>query len=293
MRASVAAVLLLLPLVEAGCAEKFVDFKVHRLLGLRVTKIDRVGFDTLVRCELENANPVAAEIEDVVFRASTGEHLIGRGTLRGPFPVAARSRFELELPLRVAYVDLPADFPKRVERGELPLVTEAGLRAHTKVGTYEMKLVSTGSMRIAESLPVVVQGPFQGDAVRVQAIHLGGLELRRMRLRIRFVARNPFAFPVHVRRGELKLDVNGRFFGEGKLGEPLLVPARGSRASEIEVAATHGAVASVALSWLGEEPSFRLQGALWIDPIGGVTRVPIDVRADSSVFSRDSGEREE
>ena len=292
MHAGLAAVLLLLPLVEGGCADRFVDFRVQRLLGMRVTKIDRVGFDTLVRCELENPNPIGAEIEDVVFRARMGEYLLGRGHLAGPVSVAARSHFQLEFPLRVLYADLPADFPSRVASGELKIVTEAGLRAHTRAGTYDMTLVSTGSTRIAESLPVAVQGPFRGDAVRVEAINLAGIELRRMRLRIRFVATNLFAFPVSIRRGELRLEVNGRFFGESRLGA-LLLPPRGSRSAEVEVAATHGAVAAVALSWLGEEPQFHLQGTLWIDPIGGVGRVPLDVRADASVFTHDSAEREE
>jgi hypothetical protein len=251
---------MLLALAAAGCTERFVDFRVTRLLGLRVVAIDGKGFQARVRCELENPNPLGATVEEALFRVRLGEHSIGRGRLAAPVAVAARSRFELEVPIRVAYADLPPDFPARVQGGLLELVTEAGLGARTTLGRYEMRLVSTGRTRVAESLPVLVQGPFQGEALRVSEISLAGLELRRVRLRIRFVARNLFAFPVGIRRGEFRLDVNDRFFGESRLERPLSLAARGSRSAAVEIAATHGAVASVVTSMFGEEPRFRLRG---------------------------------
>ena len=275
---------MLLPLLATGCAERFIDFRVHRLLVARVTGIDGAGFEMQVRCEVENPNLLGAQIEGLRFKASMGEHLVGRGALAGPVAVPPRGRFTLEVPVRVAYADLPPDFPRRVQGGELELTTEADLRARTKLGTYQMRLVSKGSTRIAETLSVAVQGFFQGEALRVEGIKLGRLELRRVRLRIRFLAKNLFAFPVNVLRGEFRLDVNGRFFGESRLEQPLALPPRGSRGLELEVAATHGAVAAATSSMIAGEPRFRVRGTLWIDPIGGVSRIPIDVRADSSVF---------
>ena len=64
--------LLLLALLEGGCAERFLDFRVQRLLGLRVTKIEATGFEMQVRCELLNPNPLGASLEDVLFRVRLG-----------------------------------------------------------------------------------------------------------------------------------------------------------------------------------------------------------------------------
>ncbi len=43
---------------------------------------------------------------------------------------------------------------------------------------------------------------------------------------------------------------------------------------------------SAIAAMMGQDPRFRLTGTLWIDPIGGVSELPVDVEADSSIFGR-------
>jgi LEA14-like dessication related protein len=278
------AVLALLALLSAGCVERFVDFRVRELSGVRVTSIDARGFDLRVRCELENPNALGAEVSGVRFRTWTGEHELGNGALSQPFSVAARSRFSLEVPVRVTYESLPADLPARAAGGAIQLRTEASLRARTSLGSYNMRLSSEGRTRIAEVLRVAVQGPFAGDGVRVDSIALAGLELRRVRLRARLTARNRFAFPIQIRRGTFQIAVNGAPFGKTSLDRPLTLRPRATVSLEMLVLATHGAVGGAIAAMFGAEPHFRVRGELEIDPIGGVQRIPIDVQADSSVF---------
>lgn len=272
-------------LLSGGCAERFLDFQVQRLVGLRVTQIDGAGFQMQVRCELQNPNPLGATVDEVDYRVRLGQHPLGRGRLPGPIAVGARGRFTLEVPVRVNYADLPADFPEQVKDGVIRLVSEAALRARTGLGTYRMLLTSTGTTRVDETISVLVQGTFRGEALRVESIGLAGLELRQIRLRLRLRTRNLFAFPVEIQRGEFRLDVNDRFFGESRLEQPLRLPPRGSVPTEVQITATHGTVASMVTSMLGQEPRFRVRGTLWIAPLAGVSRIPIDVKADSSVFT--------
>jgi LEA14-like dessication related protein len=276
--------LLLVSLLLGGCVERFLDFRVRQLAGVHVVGIDGTGFNLRVKCEIENPNALGAQLSGVQFRTSLGSHLLGSGQLRETLEVAARSRFMLEVPVRVAYADLPSDLPSRAASGELELHTEASFSAKTPVGTYAMRLVSQGRTRIAEALQVAVQGPFQGDAVRVESVSLAGLQLRRTRLRVRLAAHNLFAFPIRIQRGTFTVHINDTRFGTSSLAGPLLLPPRSRVSTEMEIAATHGTVATVVASMLGREPQFRVQGTLWIDPIGGVSRIPLDVRADSSVF---------
>lgn len=268
-----------------GCVERLVDFHVHRLEGLRVTGIDGKGFDLKVRCLLENPNALGAEVVKVRFKTFSKDHLLGQGSFAGPVQVKARSRFTLRVPVRVAYHRLPADFPARVKGGTLLMRTEVDLTAKTGLGSYPMHLVTEGPVEVAEALAVAIQGPFKGEAVRIRSIRLVGLKLREVTLRIRFVARNLFTFPVRIRRGEYSILVNGERFGAGKLDRPIDLPPRGSKTVEAEVTATHGAVTRAIAAMMGADPRFRLRGTLWIDPVGGVSKVPLDVEADASVFS--------
>lgn len=278
--------LLLLLLGCAGCVERLVDFHVRRLESLRVTSIDGNGFNLKVRCELENPNPIGARVSEVRFKTYAGPHALGEGTLPRPVEVAPKSRFVLEVPVRVTYARLPADFPSRVKDGTLLLRTETDLRAATKLGSYRMHLVAEDRTRISEALQVAIQGPFSGRALRIESISLAGVQLRRVKLRIRFVARNMFAFPVRIVRAAYSIAINGSHFGDGTLSKPIAIPPGREVAVEVEVAATHGAVGSAIAAMMGAEPRFRLTGTLWIDPIGGVSKLPIDVEADSSIFGK-------
>jgi len=37
---------------------------------------------------------------------------------------------------------------------------------------------------------------------------------------------------------------------------------------------------------LTQDPTFRIFGTLWIDPIAGVSELPVDVTTDDSIFKR-------
>jgi LEA14-like dessication related protein len=275
-------VLLLLP--ASGCVERLLDFHVRRLVGVRVTGIDGTGFDLRVRCELENPNQLGARLTGVRFRSYIGTHLLGEGRLQGPVTVGPKTRFMLEVPVRVAYHRLPPDLPAQVADGTVLLRTEAAFTATTKLGSYPMTLTSTGRTAISKALKVAIRGPFSGPAFSITEVRFGGVKLRRSTLSLSFSARNLFAFPVRVQRGTYRVYVNGTFFSEGKLTEPLTLAPRSSVTRTVELQPTHGAMGSALVAMLGGEPRFRLKGTLWIDPIGGVSKLPLDVEADATVF---------
>ena len=278
--------LLVVLLLQGACVERLVDFSVRRLEGVRCTGIDGNGFNLVVRCRLENPNPLGARVSQVRFRTFTGENLLGQGRLPQPVEVAPRTQFTLEVPVRVAYADLPADLPGRVQDGALPMRTEVDLTATSKLGSLDMHLTATDKVQIAQAMRVAIRGPFSGQAIRIQGISLAGLELRRVKLRIRLVARNMFAFPVHITSGRYSIAINGSHFGDGKLEQAVRLPPRGQVLVDAKVLATHGAVGQAIAAMMGAAPGFRLTGTLWIEPIAGVSRLPLDVEADSSIFNR-------
>ena len=217
-----------LPLVAslslAGCPKQLGDFTVKRLLGVKVKAIDSTGFDMLVRCELHNPNPVDATISDVAFHTSTDGHLLGVGKLAGPVAVKAKSDFVLEVPIRVKYQDLPRDLPRRVAKGTLALTTDATFSAKTSLGTFKMSVRSHGTTEIAKTLAVAVRGSFKGDALRIKAVKLAGLRLRRVHLKLELTLKNAFPFPVRIKRARYTLSINGTRFGDGAIEQPISLP---------------------------------------------------------------------
>jgi LEA14-like dessication related protein len=271
-------------LFSFGCVERLADFSVRSLEGVRCTGIDSKGFNLMVRCKLANPNSLGAGVSNIRFRTFAGQHLLGKGRFQGPLEVQPKSEFLLEVPVRVSYAGLPPDFPERVKDGHLRMRTEVNLTAKTKLGSYDMHLSTKDRVKIAEAFRVAIQGPFKGEAFRIDSITLAGLKLRRVKLRIRFTARNLFAFPYRILRGAFSISINGSHFGDGKLEQPLALKPRSQATVDTVVAATHGAVGRAIAAMMGEDPRFRLKGTLWIDPIGGVDRLPVDVEADSSIF---------
>ena len=277
------APLVLLP--TGGCVERLVAFRVHRLLGIQVVRIEGDSFRAMVRCEVENPNRVGATLSGLRFRALLGaKHLLGVGQLPGPVHAPARSKFVLESPITVRYADLPADFPRREKDGTMDLLSVVSFRASSKLGALDLKLRSRDRISVARALKVAISGSFSGPNVAVSKISLGGLGLRASRLAVTLSARNPLAFPVGVRAGAFTLFINGRRAGQASLTQRQVI-APGSRA---ELPATlelnHGAAGRALVSMMVAGVTFRVKGTLEIDPIGGVDTLPIDITADESVL---------
>lgn len=280
-----AGLLLLVPLLLTACFDKWVDFQARRIVGLEVKTIEDDGFRLDVRCELHNPNALSATLTDVSFEAHTGKFLVGRGRFKGPLTVPAKGPFTLTAPLSVRYADLPADFPRRVAGGTLPLVLRTHFRAKTSLGSYEMTLVSRGAPAIAKALQVAVRGTFRSKTLRVEGYELDKLALRGVTLMLRLRAENAFAFPVRIRKARYRVTIDGRPLGEGELKTPLALPPKGTKRLRLPVRARHGATAFALGALFGANPRFRVRGKLWIDPIGGVSEIPIDLQADASVLA--------
>lgn len=273
----------------AGCGawlERWVDFRVHRILGAQVSRVHAAGFEMTVRTELENPNAVDATLTNVRFTTWIGPQRVGQGTMPGPIKVRARSRFVLDAPVHIAYASLPADLPARSASGIVALRITTRLHAATSLGSYQLKLSSTDQVRLDRALKVAIRGPFGGRSIQVDSIKLAGLGLFNSRLKVRLTARNLFAFPIRVRRARYAIAINGVHFGEGTLERPLRLAPRSSQQLELELAAPHGTLGHAALVMLAGDPRFRVTGKLWIDPIAGVKEIPLDVEADASVFGK-------
>jgi len=270
--------------VLGGCFKRPLDFTVRSIQGIRVVGIDATGFTMYTTCRLENPNPMGAELRNIQFTTYIGPHLVGRGRIGRPVTVDAHSRFTLVAPLHIAYADLPADFPRWARNGTVRLRVEASFAAHLAVGTFALRARYNGPVRVDEAVNVAIQGPFRGDSIKVTSIAVVGMNLRHTRLRFHLQARNKLAFATRFRRGEVMVTINGERFGAGTLDKPLLLPPRSVRTFQVEVRATHGALGQSVVALLGGDPVIRVTGTLWIDPIAGVSRLPIDVTTDASVF---------
>lgn len=278
----------LLPMLLGGCScwSKWVDFKVHRLLSARVDSIDKTGFTMKVRTEVENPNAMSASLTRIRFRTYMGQNMVGKGEVPGPVKAPARQRFILESPVRIAYADLPADLPARTAGGKFELRIATTFTAKTPVGTFPLKLESSGQVRTDESLQVAIKGPFRGGSMKVESIALSEFGFFGSRMIIRLEARNAFAFPVRCRRASFSIAVNGVHFGTGTLEQPVRLAPRSPATVEVEVAASHGSLGQTLLVLLTQDPTFRVTGTLWIDPIAGVSELPVDLTTDGSIFKK-------
>lgn len=274
-------------LASSGCFKHWVDFEVRRISAMHVHDIDAHGFDITVRSVIVNPNRAGATLHNIRFHALSGGHPVGQGFVAGPITVAANSQFELDAPVRIAYADLPADLPARVQDGVLPLTIRASLDADTSIGTYHMNLEESGRVEIARALAVAVSGRFGGDALVVRRIALASVDAQSLGLQVQVELRNAFAFPVRIRRGQVALWVNDQHFGKTAFNDMIEIPPRQAIAHTFAIAAAHQDVWATVKALLDREPVFRARGALWIEPIAGVSEVPFDITADMSVFDAD------
>ncbi|MCK5801041.1 MAG: LEA type 2 family protein [Deltaproteobacteria bacterium] len=270
---------------SAGCFRKWVKFRTLQIKTIEVKAVNDASFRLDTRCELENPNALGATVTAVRFVAKTGNAIIGRGVLPGPINVPSKKRFDLVAPLVIRYADLPADFPQRVAGGLLPLTIETHFTATTSLGKYTMDLVSTGKPQIAKALEVAIHGSFRGRSLIIETYTLRKIGLRGVTLDLHVKAQNLFAFPIRIRRALYHVDINDKAFGDGEMKTPLPIPPQKTRRRILSVSATHGAIGNAVVALFGKTPRFRVRGTLWIDPVGGVSKIPIDLTADDSVFA--------
>lgn len=267
-----------------GCIEKWADFEVRSISEFQITGVDNAGVDAVVLCELVNPNPVDARIRDIQFVARSGNERLGIGRLAGPVVAKSKQPFTLKVPVRIVFADLPSDFPRRVAKARLPLTVEATFKAETPLGIYHLRLRSRGRTVGLEHLRIAMAGKFRSDALWVEKIRLGKATIKGVRLSVALGAKNALPFAVKVNRATVSLDINGSPFGKTTLAEPVHLRSAERTQLTVEVVATHGAVGRALGAMLGSDPRFRIRGTLWIDPIAGISKIPFDLEADSSVF---------
>ncbi len=270
----------------SGCPDRWADFHLRRFISADVSKIDGEGFEMKLRCEVENPNPIGAELWDLSYRATLGHHELARGRVPGRVTtVKARSRFELVVPVRVEYRRLPADLPRRTRAGTIEVRTEVWFVARTRLGRFRIHLTSTDRAAIDRALRAAVRGSFRGDALRITRIDFRGIGLRQTKLALAARVKNLFPFPIRIVSASYALSINGRHFGEGKLGQPLSLAPRAGRLVNLPIAATHSALGLALAALATTDPKFRVRGRITLSPpIAGIAQMPIDVSADSSVF---------
>jgi hypothetical protein len=234
-----------------------------------------------VRSEVENLSPAGALLEDLKFRVWMGGHLVGQGSLPGPFRAAGRSRFTLEAPVWIAFESLPADLPERTRGRSVRLRVEATFRARTAVGSLSLRAEREGDVQVAEAIGVAVEGSFRSSSVSVIDMQPESIGLTRTTLRVRLRARNVFAFPIRVLRARCSVEMDGRPIGDGGMESPLVLPPRASREVDVSLEGTHGSLGHGLLSMLGGDPVVHIRGTFWIDPVAGVSRLPVDIRGSA------------
>lgn len=284
IRVSLVLLALSLAVAASGCISQFADFHVRELSGVHVHDIDDTGFAMTVRAQVENPNRLDAQVSDIRFRASTGGHLLGRGSVAGSSLARARSVFPLDATVRVQFADLPADLPARVADGALPLTVDSTFRARTRIGQFDMNLRAQGRTVLGQALEVMIAGGLRSSTVRVTRLTDVGLRLFGVRLQVQVALRNAFPFPVHITRGHIALLVGGRRVAVTRVDAAIVLPARGRATRVFTVDVSHADMLRLAASLAQGDLSTRAAGTLWIEPIGGVERIPFDVATDLSAI---------
>ena len=274
----------LVVMAAGGCVSQFADFHVREISSVRVDNIDADGFDMTVGVAVENPNRMTAEVSDIRFTASMGEHVLGAGRGVGTIRAGARTVFPMTARMRVRFEDLPGDLPGRVKDGSFPLTVAAAFQARTRVGHFAMKLRETGRTAIDQTLQVVIAGGLRGSVVQITGIERVGLALTGVRLQVRVSLANALPFPVRIIRGEIFMLLGGRRVSATRVDSAIELPARGKVDREFLVQVSHGDMLRLARSLAEGELATRATGTLWIEPIGGVARIPFDVATELSAI---------
>ena len=267
-----------------GCVNRMADFHVREIASVRVHDIDESGFEMTVLARVENPNRVSARVSDIRFHTSMDGAPLGQGRVPGPVEAVARSIFDLHATVRVPFADLPADLPARVAGGILPLTVMAAFVADTKLGRFPMRLTARGDTAIAEALQVLIEGGLSGDLVKVTRLSNVALGLTGVRLRVRVALRNALPFPVQVQRGDVALLLGHRQVGHTRIERGFTLPARARIHRDVEVHVGHGDMLRAGRSLMNGELAVGARGTLFIEPIGGVERIPFEVATDLSVI---------
>ncbi len=283
-RAGRALALALSLAATAGCVRDVTQLRMTRLKAIRITSLERRGFNMEASCEVLNPAPVQATLEKMKFSIYLGRQLLGQGTRDAPLPVQPGATFPLRVPLWVAYSDLPASLTHHMEEGKLRLRILGQMLARTSFGQFKITLDREELVQVDEALRVVIEGTFSGDGIKLQSLQLRQVDLQRTLLRLALDVRNPFPFLVRVQRATYSVSVGGVPLGQGTTPGPLHLPPRARREVPLELSVPHAGLGASALAMLRNAPRVRVEGTLWVDPVVGVTRIPLRLEADARVI---------
>jgi LEA14-like dessication related protein len=253
---------------------------VREITQVRVDAIDAEGFAMTVHAQVENPNPIAAELTDIRFAARMGEYPLGSGAVADPVRAEASSVFPLRAAMRVAFANLPPDLPARVAAGQLPLTVLAEFTAATRIGRFGMRLRADDRVQIGEALRVVIAGGLRGPTVRITEITRVGLALTGVRVQVRVGLHNAFPFPLRIRRGDIALMLGRLQVGTTRITQGFDMPARARVSRELTIAVSHRDMLRTVRAVSTGQVQPRAVGTLWIEPIAGIERIPFDVHTE-------------
>jgi LEA14-like dessication related protein len=277
--------LLLLALLApvGGCVSAAARFQVRSVDRLTVAGVDGTKARLVLAVQIVSQSPVQALVRATSYEVSLagGPAIVGSGFAAPDVTIPAGGQVTLDLPFIVDLSALPADLPLRVGQGGVPYEAHVKLAITSAVGDLVAEVNPRGTAKLDDRFKMLVDGAFEGDAVRVVAIDPPTLGLGYIDVRVRVAFRPILPFAVKVRSTRYKVSVDGLHLGAAELTQPFEVapgkPIEVSFPLRVPLMGL-GDAARAALGALAGR-AVTVQGEVEIAPIGPVSRVPFKVDA--------------
>jgi LEA14-like dessication related protein len=278
---------LLLVVAAAGCIPaRFVRFEAREVRAIKVLAVRDDGVDLVLTAVVANPNPIAARVRAVRYRIFVGGQLLGRGERSGDLDVAAHGEAVVDLPVRIAFADLPPDLPAAITGPQVAYRAEVAVDVSSRLGDHHFDLDRKGVVRIADAFRLGVAGDFAARIVEVRGVRVKPPGLDGLTVTADLAVRNLFPFSLEIQRVEYAVSLGGAPLGEGRYDRPITLPPRGTAPVAMELKVRLSAFADVARAMSKKGADVRVTGRAFLRPIAGITVVPFDVRPDAALLRR-------
>ncbi|HEY3355110.1 MAG TPA: LEA type 2 family protein [Polyangia bacterium] len=273
--------------LAGGCIPaRFVRFEAREVRAVKVLTVREDAADLVLTAVVVNPNPMAARVRSLSYKIFVAERLLGRGARAGAFDVAAHGEAVVDLPVRVAFADIPADLPAAVSGPDVPYRAEVAVDVTSRLGDHHFDLNRKGTVRIADAARMAVMGDFAARVLQVRGVRLLPIQLDGVTVVADLEVRNLFPFPLEIRRVEYAVSLAGAPLGEGRHDQPIVLPARGKAAVAMKLKVPLTSLGTVARAIGQGGTDVRVTGRAYLAPIAGISVVPFDVRPDPALLRR-------
>lgn len=215
---------ILLAVLILGCAPATIHrLEIVQIGEVRLHSIDAEAIQLSVALDVQNPYSLSARIKDLFFEAGVGGGFIGKGSMSGSTDLPSHAVVSLEIPVAIRCADVAQRDFDTLFQSSIPYQIRGFATLEKPFRRSKIEIDANGSVKTPSPLILVLEGNSVQSIVSLPDSTIRELIALIRSGSIALEVKNPFSFPVSLKRFEYEISFGRDAFAKGNSAEATIL----------------------------------------------------------------------